>query len=129
MAQTTLDDDDLFDEAASEIRADVEESLERARAELPTAESIWSVEADNTLGVLNTLRTALDVGEATDHLRDAKKWYTMGEQAGAFDDDGLAEEIATVEELIADVEAAGEQAGELATTIPGLKDQLDGAGE
>jgi len=129
MAQTTLDDDDLFDEAASEIRADVEESLDRARAELPAAEAVWSVEADNTLGVLNTLRTALDAGEAADHLRDAKKWYTMGEQAGAFDDDGLAEEIETVEELITDLESASEQAGELATTVPGLKDTLEGTEE
>ncbi len=130
MAQTTLDDDDLFDEAASEIQADVEESLDRARAELPAAEAVWSVDADNTLGVLNTLRTALDAGEAADHLRDAKKWYTMGEQAGAFeDDDGLAEEIATVEELITDLESASEEAGELATTIPGLKDTLEAAEE
>jgi hypothetical protein len=35
MAQTTLDDDDLFSEAASEMREDVESSLEKARAALP----------------------------------------------------------------------------------------------
>ena len=128
MAQTTLDDDDLFDEAASEIRTDVEESLERARNELPAADDLWTVEADNTLGVLNTLRTALDVGEAREHLRDAKKWHTMGEQAGAFDDDELADEIATVETLLGDVEDASEQASELASTIPQLKDTLEETG-
>ena len=127
MAQTTLDDDDLFDEAASEIRADVEESIAQARAELPAAEAIWSVEADNTLGVLNSLRTTLDAGDAAAHLRDAKKWYTMGEQAGAFDDDSLAEEIETLEGLVTDLESASEHAGELATTVPGLKDTLEEA--
>ena len=94
MSQSTLDDDELFEDAASEMRGDVEESLEKARAELPDADEIWAVDADNTLGVLNALRSALDIDDAESNLRDAKKWYTMGERADAFEDaEDLAEEI------------------------------------
>jgi hypothetical protein len=130
MSQSTLDDDELFTEAASEMREDVEESLAAARAELPEADDIWDVEADNTLGVLNSLSTALDVGDARENLRDAKKWYTMGTEANAFDDaEDLAEEIQTVEDLLGDIEAAEEQASELASTIPQLKSALEEAEE
>jgi len=129
MSQTTFDDDELFGEAASEMREDVEESLAAARATLPSADEIWDVEADNTLGVLNGLRTALDTGDATEHLRDAKKWYTVGESAGAFEDaDDLAEEIAAVEEIVTDVETAREQVGDLTSTIPQLRNALEEAG-
>ncbi|AWB26339.1 DUF5790 family protein [Halococcoides cellulosivorans] len=128
MSQATLGDDDLFGEAATEMRTDVEDSLELARAALPEADAIWDVEADNALGVLNGLRSALDVGEATDHLYDAKKWYTMGERADAFEDgDDLAAEIERVEELIDSVETAHEQAGELASTLPQIRGELDDA--
>jgi dsDNA-binding SOS-regulon protein len=126
MSQATLDDDELFTEAASEMREDVEDSLAAARAELPDAAEIWEVEAENTLGVLNSLRTALELGEANENLRDAKKWYTMGKEADAFDDaEDLAEEIATVEELFSDIQTAHEQVGELASTIPQLKSTLE----
>jgi len=126
MSQSTLDDDDLFGEAANEMREDVEESLERARESLPAADDVWEAEADNTLGVLNALRSALEVGDAEDPLRDAKKWYTMGERADAFDDaDDLAAEIEAVEELIADVREASEQVGELTSTIPQLRSALE----
>jgi hypothetical protein len=126
MSQSTLDDDELFGEAASEVREDVESSLESARASLPAADDIWDVEADNTLGVLNALRSAFDVGDAEEELRDAKKWYTMGERADAFEDaDDLAEEIETVGELIADVEDAKDQVGDLASTVPQLRSQLE----
>ena len=126
MAQSTLDDDELFTEAASEMREDVEDSLDAARAELPDAADIWDVEADNTLGVLNSLRTALELGEAKENLRDAKKWYTMGKEADAFEDaEDLAEDIEDVEELLADIETAHDQVGELASTIPQLKSALE----
>jgi len=126
MSQTTLDDDDLFDEAATEMRADVEEALEEARAALPDSESIWAVDADNALGVLNGLRTGLDTGDAADHLRDAKKWYTMGKRADAFDDaDDLAADIETVEDLIADIEDAHGKVSDLASTIPELRSTLE----
>jgi len=126
MSQTSLDDDELFGEAATEMRDDVEASLAEARAALPDADAVWDVEADNTLGVLNALKTALDVGDAEDHLRDAKKWYTMGERADAFEDaDDLAANIETVEELIDDVESAREQVGDLTATIPQLRSTLE----
>jgi uncharacterized phage infection (PIP) family protein YhgE len=126
MTQSTLDDDELFTEAASEMREDVESSLEEARDALPEADAIWEVDADNTLGVLNGLRTALDTEDAADHFRDAKKWYTMGEKADAFDDaQDIAEQIEAVEDLFADIEEAHEQVGELASTIPQLKSALE----
>jgi hypothetical protein len=128
MTQSTLDDDELFSEAASEMREDVESSLEQARSALPAAGEVWDVESDNTLGVLNTLSSALDTGDAADHLRDAKKWYTMGTKADAFEDaDDLEADIEAVEELLADIEAAHEQASDLASTIPQLKDALEDA--
>ena len=126
MSQTSLDDDELFGEAATEMRSDVEASLAEARAALPDGDAVWDVEADNTLGVLNALKTALDVGDAEDHLRDAKKWYTMGERADAFEDaDDLAEEIETIADLIDDVEDAHEQVGDLTATIPQLRSTVE----
>jgi uncharacterized membrane protein YdfJ with MMPL/SSD domain len=128
MSQSTLDDDDLFGEAASEMREDVEESLAAARGSLPVADDVWDVEADNTLGVLNALRSALDIGDAEEHLRDAKKWYTMGERADAFEDgDDLAASIEAVADLIADIEDAHEQVGDLTSTIPQLRSALEEA--
>ncbi len=125
MSQSTLDDDDLFGEAATEMREDVESSLADARAALPAPDEIWEIEGDNTLGTLNTLKSALDVGDARSHLRDAKKWYTMGQRAGAFEDgDDLAEDIDTVEELITEIEAARDDVADLASTIPGLRSSL-----
>jgi len=128
MSQTTLDDDELFSEAASEMREDVESSLAAARAALPGADDIWDVESDNTLGVLNALRSALDTGDAQEHLRDAKKWYTMGEKADAFEDAAdLAEDIEAVEELLGDITEAHEQVSELASTVPELRSALQEA--
>ncbi|WP_276299839.1 DUF5790 family protein [Halorussus lipolyticus] len=126
MSQSTLDEDELFGEAASEVREDVEASLQQASEALPDTDDIWNVEADNTLGALNALRSALDAGDAADHLRDAKKWYMMGERADAFEEaDDLEAEIGRVEEAIADIEDAKEQVGDLASTVPGLKNTLE----
>ena len=130
MSQSTLDDDELFGEAASEVRSDVESSLAAARGALPDPEAVWDVEADNTLGVLNALRSALDVEGAADHLREAKKWYTMGERADAFEDaEDLADDIEDLEELLADLEDAREQVGDLTGTIPRVKGELEDAAE
>lgn len=129
MSQATFDDDELFGEAAGEMRTDVEENLAAARSALPAADDIWAVEADNTLGVLNGLKGALDTGDAEEHLRDAKKWYTMGERAGAFDDgDDLATEIETLETLLTDIDTAHDKASDLASTIPELRGGLEDAG-
>jgi hypothetical protein len=129
MSQSTLEDDDLFGEAASEMRADVEESLAAAREELPDADSVWKTEAENVLGVLNGLKSALDVGEATERLREAKKWFVIGQRADAFEDaSDLEGEIEEVEELIGQVESARESVSELTSTVPGLKGSLEEAG-
>lgn len=129
MSQTTLDDD-LFDEAAAEVRADVEEHLEGAREALPTVDDIWDLEAENTLGVLNALRSGLDVEEPASSLRDAKKWYAMGKRADAFEDaEDLASQIDEIEEVLGDLETAHEAVGELTKTLPELRATLDGLGE
>jgi hypothetical protein len=125
MSQTTLGDDELFGEAAEEMRADVEEHLSKARAELPAAADVWETEADNVLGVLNGLRSALDVGEAEAHLRQAKKWYTMGERADAFEDaDDLAAAIEDLESLIASIDEAHDGVSDLTNAIPELRGSL-----
>jgi len=126
MSQSTLDEDELFGEAATEVRDDVESSLADAAAALPEADDVWELDADNTLGALNALNSSLDAGDAEDHLRDAKKWYTMGERADAFDDaEDLEAEIERLESAIDDVSDASEQVGELTSTIPGLKNALE----
>lgn len=128
MSQSTLDDEELFTEAASEMREDVETALAEARGALPDADDLWETEAENTLGVLNGLSTVLDLGEAETHLREAKKWYAMGREADAFDDaEDLAAEIESVESIVTDVESASEQVSELTTTIPQLKSALEDA--
>ena len=130
MSQSTLDDDELFDEAASEMREDVEEALDAAREALPEADDVWSIDADNALGALNALRSALDVGEAADRLREAKKWYTIGQRADAFEDgEDLAESIEEVESLFSRMEAARESVSDLASTLPELKGELEAAHE
>jgi len=125
MSQTSLDDDELFGEMASEMREDVEAALAEARGGLPEADDVWETDADNVLGVLNGLRSALDVGDAEDHLRDAKKAFVMGKRADAFEDaDDLEAEIETVEDLIASIEDAHDQVGDLASTVPELRSTL-----
>ncbi|SFS66112.1 DUF5790 family protein [Halostagnicola kamekurae] len=130
MSQASLDDDELFGEAATEMRDDVEASLADAWDALPDADDVWESDADNVLGALNGLKSALDAGDAEDHLRDAKKWFTMGQRADAFDDaDDLEEEIEELEATIDDISEAGEQVGELTSTIPALRSTLESADE
>ncbi|RQH01310.1 DUF5790 family protein [Natrarchaeobius oligotrophus] len=129
MSQATFGDDELFGEAANEMREDVESSLSDGWDALPAADDVWETDADNVLGVLNGLNSALDVGDAEDHLRDAKKWFTMGERADAFDDaDDLEAEISDLEDAIADIASASEQVSELTSTIPSLRGTLEEAG-
>lgn len=125
MSQTTFDEDDLFGEAAAEMRSEVEGHLADARAALPAADAVWDVEADNTLGALNALKSALDTGDAADHLRAAKKQYVMGERADAFEDaDDLEAEIDDLEALLEDIEDAHEDVSDLAGTLPELRSAL-----
>lgn len=129
MSQSTLDDDELLGEAASEIREDVEENVAAARSELPAADAIWETGAENTLGVLNSLKSSLDVGDAADHLRDARKWFMVGERADAFEDpDALEAELDELADLIETVEAAREQVNDLARTVPELRGELEETG-
>ena len=126
MSQTTLTDEDLFGEAASEIRADVAADLDATRAAMPTGDSIWEAEADNVLGVLNGLKSTLQAEEARDRLRDAKKWFVMGERADAFEDaEDLGNEIETLESLLEDLTTAQESVGELTRLLPELRSTLD----
>jgi hypothetical protein len=125
MSQTTLGDDELFGEAAAEMRADVEEHLDKARAELPAADDVWETEGDNVLGVLNGLRSALDAGDAEEHLRQAKKWYTMGERADAFEDaDDLAAAIEDLASLIESIDEAHADVSDLTNAVPELRGAL-----
>jgi uncharacterized phage infection (PIP) family protein YhgE len=128
MSQTTFDEDDLFGEAAAEMRTEVESHLADARGALPDAESVWAVEADNALGALNSLKSALDTGDAAEHLRAAKKQYVMGERADAFEDaDDLEDEIDDLEDLIEDVQDAHEDVSDLAGTLPEIRSALQDA--
>lgn len=131
MSQSTLSDDELFGEAASEIRDDVESSLEAARAELPEADEVWETDADNALGVLNGLKSALDVGDAAERVRDAKKWFVIGERADAFEDaSDLEDDIEELEDVIEEIEGAREEVSDLASTVPELRSSLEAfAGE
>jgi len=128
MSQATLDDEDLFDEAATEMRDDVESSLAAARGALPAADDVWTADADNTLGVLNGLKGALDTGDAEEHLRDAKKWFAVGREADAFDDAGdLESEIADLEATIGRIADAHGQVAELTATVPEIRSALEDA--
>ncbi|ESS13001.1 MAG: hypothetical protein A07HR60_00010 [uncultured archaeon A07HR60] len=126
MSQATFEDDDLFGEAAEETRAEVEEGLSAARAELPAADDILETDADNVLGALNGLKMALDVGDATEELRQAKKSFVLGERADAFEDAGdLEAELTELETLLTTIEEAGENANDLASTVPQLRTDLE----
>jgi len=130
MSQSTFDDDDLFGEAAEETRAEVREHLRAARAELPDADAVWETDADNVLGALNGLKSSLDVGDAVDSVRSAKKAYVLGERADAFDDaDDLKAEIEELESLVGDIEAAAEEVGSLTGTVPAIRGALQDAAE
>ena len=124
MSQTTLDDE-LFSEAAGELREDVEAALAEAREALPDPDELWAVEADNVLGVLNGLRAALAAEDASDQLREARKWYEMGRRADAFEGNGLGEEIESIEALFERLEDARGQVSRLAGTLPEIKGALE----
>ncbi|MFB6254855.1 MAG: DUF5790 family protein [Halobacteriaceae archaeon] len=125
MSQSSLDDEELFGEAAAEIRSDIENALENAESTLPNADDIWNIDADNSLGMLNGMKAAMDYEEAEAHLRDAKKWYMMGQRAEAFDNpDELKERIDEFESIIQDMETAEEHIQALTSLLPDLRNQL-----
>ncbi|MDZ7688477.1 MAG: DUF5790 family protein [Halobacteriales archaeon] len=127
MAQSTLEDDELFDEASNEMREDVEEALEEARDALPDSDDIFDVEGDNIIGVLNSLKSELDAGEAEKSLREAKKWFGIGRKADVFDEeyaDETEEELEELEEALTSLSDAEETATELTDTLASLKSVL-----
>ena len=130
MSQSTFDDDDLFGEAAAETRAEVEEHLATARAELPDPDAVWATDADNVLGALNGLKSALDAADAVDSVRSAKKAYVLGERADAFEDaDDLQAEIEELESLVGDIESAADEVAALTGTVPAIRGALQDAAE
>lgn len=123
--QDDTGDSELFEEAAEELRTDVDEALTAAREALPDTEDIWEVSAANTLGMLNTLRSEIDVEDAEVHLREAKKWYLLGERAGVFQSgDQRSEAINRAEEVIEHMEEADELLAELSSEVPQLRAAL-----
>lgn len=126
MEQASLDDEELFGEAAEDLRSDVEASLTEARSSLPDPEAIWHPDGENVVGIMNALRSAMDPGEAEANLREAKKWYTMGNRADAFDDaEDLAADIEQLEDLLDKLVETREDLSELAGTIPDLRSTLE----
>lgn len=125
MDQSTLDDDDLFGEAATELRSDIEAAIDEAEAELPEAEAVWSPEGDNLLGQLNTLRGTLEADGAQASLREAKKWLAVATRSGAIEDgDELEHRVEAVEAKLEAMTAAREAVSGLTSTLPALRGEL-----
>lgn len=127
MAQSTFDDEDLFTEASSEMQEDVEDAVQEARESLPDPSEIMRVEGDNVIGVLNNLKSGLDIGDAGESLREAKKWFSMGKRADAFDDEfttRIEKEIGELEEAVNAVQRAEQNATELTDSVATLKNSL-----
>ena len=128
MGQTTFDDDELLDEATDEKREVVREHLADARAELPTADAVWETDADNVLGALNGLSAALDTEAAVEPLRQARKEFLLGQQAGVFEEgDELGEELEAVVDLVDSLQEAHDRVGKLTSTVPKLRSDLQDA--
>lgn len=125
MDQSTLDDDDLFGEAATELTDDIEAALTAAEDALPDAQAVWTPEGDNLLGELNTLKGTLEAEAAESSLREARKWLAVAQRAGAIDEDDALVERA--DELAATLEAmatAREAVGDLTGALPALRGEL-----
>lgn len=130
MSQSTFDDDALFGEAAEEMREEVEAHLADARAALPAVDDVWETEANNVLGALNGLKSALNAEDAEEHLRQAKKQFVVGKRADAFDDAAdLEAEIESVEAVVELLGETNDQAGDLVSTLPRLKSSLEDAAD
>lgn len=125
MDQATLDADELFGEAATELRDDIEQAVADARAELPDPDAVLAPEGDNLLGELNTLRTTLSTEAADEHLHEARKWLEVGRRSGAIEeDDDLIDEIEAVADKLEAIQAAETAAAELTSALPELRETL-----
>lgn len=126
MAQATLDDDELFGEAADELKDDIKAALQSAEETLPDADAVWEPAGDNLLGQLNALRSTLDTGDAREHLHEARKWLELGRRSGAIaEEDELTMRVETADEKLQAIEAARESVGTLTSTLPELRQVLD----
>lgn len=120
------EDDDLFEDAITELTTEINTHLTNAHTELPDTAEIWDVDAPNILGALNTLRGELDITTARTELREARKKYVLADRADAFDDtDTLGDEIQSLSEVIDALETTREQVADLTNTIPDVKQRLD----
>lgn len=125
MKQSSFDDDELFGEAAEDLRGDIETALGDAKAALPAPDAVWDAEGDNVLGVLNALRGEMETEGAREHLREARKWLTMADRADAFEDESVEADVEAVERILADLEDSRERISGLAGTIPELRSDLE----
>lgn len=99
---TTFTDDELFGEAADEVKSDVDDCLARAIDEIPAEEAVRAVD-DTCFVDLDSLITTLNIDAVGTAIRDARKWFTIGKRAGTFNDDYITKTeaaIATFEETV-----------------------------
>lgn len=128
MAQTTFDEDDLFDEATAEMQADVDDALARAREQIPSAETVLAADGDDLHAVLDSLTTTLNVEAIETALQEAQKAFVLGQRADAFDDDYITDTeatIATLDETTAalrSIETAATDLDEALTTFQDAPD-------
>ncbi len=127
MGQATLDDDDLFGEAAAELREDITAALDEAETALPAEDDVWTPEGGNLLGQLNTLRSTLEADETVASLREAKKWIAVAERSGAIeDDDELIERLNNIEQRLSMMTEVRDATGNLTAQLPELRQALQG---
>lgn len=128
MAQTTFDEDDLFDEATAEMQADVDDALARARGQVPSAETVFAADGDDLHAVLDSLTTTLDVETIETALQEAQKAFVLGQRADAFDDDYITDTEATIATLnettaaLRSIETAATDLDEALTTFQDAPD-------
>lgn len=99
MSQTAFDEDELFGEAASELKTDVQDALDQAWEALPRAETIETTDGATVSEVLGNLDSKIDPDGVETALQEAKKQYTIGSRADAFDDEFSTDVEAEIEEL------------------------------
>ncbi|MDL0118150.1 DUF5790 family protein [Halobacterium salinarum] len=99
MAQTTFDEDDLFEEATQEMQAEVDDALARARDAVPDTDIVLTSDEDDLDAILNALSSTLDTEEIETALEDAQKAFVLGQRADAFDNEYITETQAAIETL------------------------------
>lgn len=124
----TEDSDSLFSEATTELQEDVQSNLANAEAALPDPDAVWETDATNIIGVLNQIQSVLDTGDAEEAFKEARKWYLLGNEAGAFTEEEqaeLEERFESVEDAFTSIESVSEGVEGLIPDIPALKSSLE----